>query len=82
MRPETNEMREVRCCCDARLLGYLPTLGYDGDIIDFHCGAEVLKFEVANVRWHDGTAMNRSLAYKSQDYLMEKLRKIEGWISD
>lgn len=74
-------MREVRCCCDARFLGYLPSYGTIGGKIRFRCSPqEILEFEVE----HCGEVIDGEPvmfhAYKSRDYPIEKLRQIPEWV--
>lgn len=84
-------MREVRCCCDGRLMGYLPSHGVEGDVISFPLsrypvmgsgdGDEVamdkMELEVAMI----GVAPRTShLAYKSRDYPLERLQRISQWV--
>ena len=78
-------IREVRCCCDARLLGYLPKQGegckQDTRTVKFFAGTgEILPFEVGNLYEATGDEIKMFTAYKSQDYPIEKLRSIAGWI--
>ena len=60
-------MREVRCCCDGRLLGWLPERGDEGEVVRFelhsYCpsylapdapvGVEVLGIELEVARFSD-----------------------------
>lgn len=89
-------MREVRCCCDARLLGYLPKMGLPGGVARFSVLSrvisapseappssqiEVLSFEIETVfDSHEDGVMYLVVAYKSQDYPIEKLRRLPGWV--
>ena len=88
-------LREVRCCCDGRLMGYLPSRGSRGDMINFPlesqsilelspCVApciETLEFEVGTI-WvgNELDGQVRGLAYKSRHYPLEELRRIPQWV--
>lgn len=86
----TAKMREVRCCCDARLLGYLPKIGVEERTVKFPMMASVssikglqmeyLEFEIAYISEIIDGKIYSSYAYKSRDYPIEKLRQIPGWV--
>ena len=72
------KMREVRCCCDARLLGYLPKRGKCGETI----AVGELTLEIDSVLMTDdidGGKIKHVYAYKSKDYPRKELRKLKGW---
>ena len=82
-------LREVRCCCDAALLGYLPrrsALGcravkfvVEPDLVSpgSPFGMTILVFEIGMVM---GPDMEPTECYKSRDYPIEQLRRIRGWV--
>ena len=82
---DKTKTREVRCCCDARLIGYLPRLGVLGDTIKFSTDTGILDFEIQSVfgAYDDSKSYQGQSgyidAYKSQDYPLKQLRTIPGW---
>lgn len=79
---------EVRCCCDARLVGWVkvPARPYVGKVLVFALEREqplsiteqfeTLAFECAVVERFSGGSY---IALKSRDYPIEKLRRIHGF---
>lgn len=91
-----DRMREVRCCCDARLLGYLPARGELHSMVRFCLKPpvvavytedsktlilpEIEEFSLEVCIVFDPGDARKIEAYKSQDYPIEKLCKIQGWV--
>lgn len=80
---------EVRCCCDAHLVGWvtLPGRPYPGKVVVFALERhqplsmleqfETLSFECAVLERPSGGSY---IALKSRDYPIEKLRRIHGFV--
>lgn len=87
---------EVRCCCDAHLIGWLPLIGfwpergrtYDYPILKTLSVADLLAHRDAEVDITlsfdcdlVGTKpLDSHLALKSRDYPIEQLRRIPGFV--